>query len=114
MPCDYPPVGVAPTSAKGAETETSPADLTTASAIGRIVRSSALATECPSSAFYVLTDGGYIQDTFFDGGVELSAVVGGALMAAAAASKENILIVNDQLHEPGLIDTGDETNFYAS
>jgi hypothetical protein len=89
MLSDYPLVDVEPTSAKGADAETSPADLTMASAIERIVRSSALATECPSSAFYVLSDGGYIRDTFFDGGVELSAAVGSALLAAATASKDN-------------------------
>jgi diguanylate cyclase (GGDEF)-like protein/PAS domain S-box-containing protein len=109
MLCDDPPVGVEPTRGKGAETETSSADLTTASAIERIVRSSALATDCPSSAFYVLTDRGYIRDTFFDGEVELSAAVGSALLADAAASKDNILVVNDLRHEPGLIDPGDET-----
>jgi diguanylate cyclase (GGDEF)-like protein/PAS domain S-box-containing protein len=88
----------------------SPADLTMAFAIERIVRSSAYATECPSSAFYVLTDEGYIRDTFFDGGVELPEVVGGTLLATAAASRNTVLVVNDLLNEPELAISGNEDN----
>jgi diguanylate cyclase (GGDEF)-like protein/PAS domain S-box-containing protein len=109
MSSDHRPAVTDPTFAGGRETKPTPVDLTTASAIGRIVRSSAYAMECPSSAFYMLTGDRYVRGAYFDGEVGLSALVGEPLLAASAASNDKVLVVNDLLREPGLAAIGHQT-----
>ncbi|BDA83796.1 GGDEF domain-containing protein [Aureimonas sp. SA4125] len=104
MPIDHPAAVLGPAIRVDGETRLASADPAKNDPIGRIVRSSAYATECPSAAFYRIEKEGYTQEASFDWDVPFSERVIGSLRAHAAASENQVLIVNNLLQEPRLGD----------